>query len=168
MEQLVSTLSTDKYVLAIANIAALIGAVFLIFRAFRWIFRFTVNVYRTNWKSAVYKYKRRSFRTSYLCATDLYFFVSYVVRLSLLIALVLVAIIVGMSAANTSPEMYLHRHPGATLADFYHFENTSKIIGVVAITTFYSTLFLFVSRLQAVCLNVTRLRRKWRQRGQLL
>jgi hypothetical protein len=79
MDRLISVLSANPIMSAVANVVALFTAAWALYRLFRFVLRFLQTVYRRSVRVAVWRLMKRTYLMSMTLASDIYIYVSFLV-----------------------------------------------------------------------------------------
>lgn len=161
MNSFAEPLAQNVYIVAIANIGALVGFVFLVIAGLRRAIAFGKVAYKNNVKVAIARSKRRMVVRSRECSIDVYIylstFINYSARLLLMTLVLAMSSFssIGLPAINaSSPESFRMGEVFATTMSY-------AFMGITALSAVM--FFSHITALAALARNVLRLRRKFRR-----
>ncbi len=167
---LVQSLSQNTYLLALANVMAVAAAIAAIYKFGKTAISFSKSVYRTSIRVAIFRSRKKIYIISLWCAYDLHFYLSYIVRMSLVIAILIFTQLGIRQTEVKSRQIFTDAPPRIAFADYEQYvayiRGLNTILMIIAIILIIATMFT-AARLIFVAHNVTRIRLKWRRRDRL-
>ncbi len=165
--EFVQSISSNAFLLALANIMAVVAAAAILYRALKLSYLFVKSAYHQNIRVAVRRFQRLSFILIYNCSLDIHVYVSYLVQKIIVFAFICLTLITTHGYPMKSRQEFIDIPPKMSFQSYEAYIEYAQLVRtnffVIQMILVIFLLFLAM-RLLYVAQKVSKIRFRFQRR----